>query len=399
MTTTNLPLEAKMSTTSKTQFEGVRIRHYKTRDVLLLQFNDGKERREQINLPPTILNQRMAFGKLASIKDRIARGTFNYSEEFPNSKEATKTQLAVNALLVEAALKTYLADFKLSVDLGKKADSSYIRTVNVVNRLIVAFGHYSLAEITPAILRDWIKNRGVSAKTINNDLTPLREIYSQAFSVDEVIDSNPFNRLDVGKLKDNFCKASTHEIDPFTPDEVRDILRVAKDQSKNYVQFGFATGLRGGELIGLRWGDIDWDAKVVHVVHNRVGKKDKAPKTAAGKRDVPLSDDAIVALKAQKAWTFVMQDFVFNHDKTKVPFRDSKEVQKSMWQPLLAAAAVKYREPKQIRHTYASACLSRGDNVHKVAKQLGHTDATMVLRVYGKFIAQYEDEHLKVING
>ena len=389
-----------MSKTTKTQFDGVRIRHYKNRDVLLITFSiDGKVRREQFDLEPTEANLKWAFNELSRIKGGIAKGAFNFTEEFPKSTEAKKAQVAADALSTEAALRSYLADWKLSVDLGKKAESSYDRIVNVVNRLIVAFGHYSLSEITPAIIRDWVKERGVTGKTINNDLTPLRFVMDQAFGEDQVIDSNPINRLNIPKLKENFCIGSTHEVDPFTPNEVRDILRVAKDQAKNYVQFGFATGLRGGELIGLRWGDIDWDAKVVHVIHNRVSKKDKAPKTAAGKRSVPLTDEAIDALKAQKAWTFVMQDFVFNHDKTKLPFRDSKEVQKSMWQPLLAAAAVKYREPKQIRHTYASARLSRGDNVHKVANHLGHTDATMVLRVYGKWIAEYEDEHRNVSNG
>lgn len=385
--------------TSKTEYRGIRIRHNDKSDCLVLTFSYEKElHREYVNLPPTAPNIRGQFHRLCRIKDEIAKGTFKYAVEFPQSGVAKVEQKMIDSQSVEIALKAYLADFKLSVDLGKKASSSYDRLVNVVNRLIVTFGHYSLTEVTPAIIRDWVKLRGVTAKTINNELTPLHAIFDQAY-VDDLIPSNPFHKLVIAKLKNDFCKESGHEIDPFTPDEVRNILSVAKLQTKNYVQFGFATGLRGGELIGLRWGDIDWAAKVVHVSHNRVDNQDKAPKTVAGKRDVPLTEDAIAALQAQKSWTFVMQDFVFHNDKSKLPFRDSKEVLDMLWIPLLKASGVKYREAKQIRHTYASALLSKGINVHKLAKQLGHTDATMVLRVYGKFIAQYEDEMLKANNG
>ena len=58
---------------------------------------------------------------------------------------------------------------------------------------------------------------------------------------------------------------------------------------------------------------------------------------------------------------------------------------------------LRQRIPKQTRHTYA-ACLSRGENVHKVAVHMGHADATMVLQTYGKWIKQYEDEFLKQAN-
>jgi len=390
-----------MSVSSKTEYEGVRVRHYQTGDVLQIVFHDGKRRKEQFKLPPTEANKKWAYGEVSRIKGMIAKGTFDYAAEFPKSKEAKIIQKKQDGLLVEAALKSYLADYKLSVGLGNKSQSSYDRTCTAVKRLNAAFGTKPLTEITPAIIRDWIKSRGVVAKTINNDLIPLRAILAQAFTEDEVIDSNPINKLNIKKIKGDFCKKSTHKVDPFTPDEVRKIIYAATRQNKNYIQLGFATGLRGGELIGLRWGDIDWDKKVIHVCHNRVDGIDKVPKTKAGDRKVPMTDEAINALKAQKDWTWIKQDFVFHHPVTNKPFHSERQVMEKVWKPTIKASGVAYREPKQMRHTYASARLSRGDNIHKVANNLGHADATMVLRVYGKWIAEYEEEQLekKAVNG
>lgn len=55
-------------------------------------------------------------------------------------------------------------------------------------------------------------------------------------------------------------------------------------------------------------------------------------------------------------------------------------------QPIMVRAGIKYRNPYQIRHTYASALLTAGANPWYVAQQLGHEDVEMVFRTYGKFI-------------
>jgi integrase len=53
-----------------------------------------------------------------------------------------------------------------------------------------------------------------------------------------------------------------------------------------------------------------------------------------------------------------------------------------------ARAGVRYRNPYQVRHTFASTLLTSGHNTWYVAQQLGHVDVQMVFRIYGKFIAQ-----------
>lgn len=57
-----------------------------------------------------------------------------------------------------------------------------------------------------------------------------------------------------------------------------------------------------------------------------------------------------------------------------------------MWVPAMKKAGVRYRRPYQTRHTYASMMLSAGEHPMWVAKQLGHTDWTMIARVYGRWM-------------
>ncbi len=56
------------------------------------------------------------------------------------------------------------------------------------------------------------------------------------------------------------------------------------------------------------------------------------------------------------------------------------------WMPLCKRAGVRYRNPYQLRHTYASTRLTAGANPYWLANQMGHVDVEMVFKIYGKFI-------------
>lgn len=63
-------------------------------------------------------------------------------------------------------------------------------------------------------------------------------------------------------------------------------------------------------------------------------------------------------------------------------------IRKTAWLLILARAGIPYRNPYQIRHTYASTLLTAGANPWHVAQQPGHEDVEMVFRTYGKFIGE-----------
>ena len=153
-------------------------------------------------------------------------------------------------------------------------------------------------------------------------------------------------------------------------------------------QFWLNTGLRPGELQALEWRHINFDNATARIEQNQVAGVVKAPKTAAGIRSVELNPEAIKALEAQKTMSCLRGQRVFLNHATLQPWSTDAQVRKNSWLPLMKRSGIEYRNPYQIRHTYASTLLTAGANPWYVAQQLGHEDVEMVFRTYGKFIRE-----------
>ncbi len=184
------------------------------------------------------------------------------------------------------------------------------------------------------------------------------------------------------------------DIDPFNPEEQQAVLGALSGQARNMMQFALWTGLRTSELVALDWGDIDWLREEVMVSRamTQAGKgKAETTKTAAGRRSVKLLRPALEALKAQKTHTFLADAEVFQNPRTLERWAGDGPIRKTMWVPAMKKAGVRYRRPYQTRHTYASMMLSAGEHPMWVAKQMGHTDWTMIARVYGRWMPSADE--------
>jgi integrase len=227
----------------------------------------------------------------------------------------------------------------------------------------------------------------VTAKFARNLLTPLRSVFEDALN-DEIIKFDPFARIALTKLLKQTGKSSDYEVEPFTADERAMLIAACRHNERPMIQFWFETGLRPGELQALRWAKIDSTAKTARIDVNQVAKTEKGPKTEAGIRSVDLSTMALEALEAQKAFTLLAGEHVWHNPTTAQAWVTDAQIRKTLWIPLCKRAKVQYRNPYQVRHTFASALLTAGVNPYYVASQLGHVDVQMVFRTYGKFIPQ-----------
>ena len=251
--------------------------------------------------------------------------------------------------------------------------------------LMPAFKDIPIRELTPAMLREWVQDFKLTMKTIRNALIPLRAVIITAL-VDEIIDKNPLDHIFLSKLVDKETSESDYEVDPFDKKEISAILNNAEGQIRNLFQFAFFTGLRTSELIALEWGDIDWIHGQVNVDRAFVSGEIKKTKTKAGKRQVLLLPPALEALKNQKVFTFMAGKRIFHTPFSKQPWSSPFQIRHAAWLPLLRRSGVRYRNPYQTRHTYASMMLSNGENIMWVAKQMGHANIETVIKVYGKWI-------------
>ncbi len=346
----------------------------------------GRPRRELLKLDATAANVRYATGLRNEILGKIERGTFIYADYFPRSPAA---QIAPQGSTVAAMLDR----FKKQCDKAVRNKSMSHTTVdsyrkNIENHLKPAFGKLLLRELTAAHIRDFIRGLDLTAKTIKNILVPLSQMLDEAVN-DEVIESSPMARVKTKQLIKKNARPSTYKIDPFTPEEIDALLKSAKDQARNLFQFGFESGLRISELIALRWEDVDLERRLVYVCRAVVDGVEKTTKTEGSTRYVELTPKAVSALVAQRQWTVLQRARVFHNPVTGEPYNHDQQVRKSVWTPALTAAALRYRGPGQMRHTFASAHVSRGANLYWLKDQMGHETLEMIQQHYAKWMPEY----------
>lgn len=289
---------------------------------------------------------------------------------------------------MEVLLQRQLETYDKQVANGQMAKSSHNGYAKAINGERMRRWHgLTVREVVPSALREWIGEMDCTSKTVRNTLIPLRSVFEDALN-DELIDFNPFDRIALAKLIRQTAKASDYVIQPFTAEERGAILEACRPDEWPMVQFWFNSGLRPGELQALEWRHIDWERCTARIELNQVVGVVKAPKTAAGIRDLELNTQAMAALTAQKAISMLRGDRVWLNPGSLEPWTTDAQVRKTLWLPLMKRAGVPYRNPYQIRHTYASTLLTAGQNPWYVAQQLGHEDVEMVFRTYGKFIQE-----------
>jgi integrase len=175
-------------------------------------------------------------------------------------------------------------------------------------------------------------------------------------------------------------------------EHVLGLLAVAEGSpSEAAVVLAALHGLRVGEVLGLVWNDCDLRQGVVHVrrqlvEERRTGKRERVEvKTAAGKREVPLSARAVAALERHRARLGSVlphpERLVFT-DRQGAPLRRSN-FHRRVWVPLRNAAKLPAGTRfHDLRHAAASALLGAGRDVATVAGTLGHSGPHVTLRVY-----------------
>ena len=77
---------------------------------------------------------------------------------------------------------------------------------------------------------------------------------------------------------------------------------------------------------------------------------------------------------------------VFQNPRTGERWSGDQPIRKTLWEPALRRAGVKYRKPYQTRHTFASIMLTVGESVGWLSRQMGHTDVAFTLRTYARFV-------------
>ncbi len=376
------------------------IRHRSDTGLLFVDFRfQGKRCREQTALTDTPSNRKRLAKVLAKIEEEISLCTFNYRQFFPSSKNAAKFDRveALDASLTTVAAAVEMAGkatplFKDFADtwFGEKSiewRTSHKKTIrdDIDKRLIPRFGDKAVGSITKADILAFRadlakaqargKQQTLSNPRINKILNPLRQILCEA--ADRFDFRTPFHNIKQLKVKRT-------DVDPFSLDEVKTIINTVRVDFKQYFTVRFFTGMRTGEVHGLKWKNVDFESRLLMVRETIVDGEEGDPKTDSSRRDIQMSQLVYDALKVQEAGTRALSPYVFCNSEGK-PL-DYKNVTNRVWRPLLRHLGLKVRRPYQCRHTAATLWLGSGENPEWIARQLGHTTTEMLFRVYSRYV-------------
>jgi len=320
------------------------------------------------------VNLRAAAKQVARINQEIKLGLFSYPRHFPDSESAGKRSKTF-AEYAEIWLST------LTTSVGTIAH--YRGALRAV--WVPAIGHQALDEVTQTAIKTIVADRykAVSAKTINNELIPLRAVFEAAIG-DKLIVDSPCRRV-------KNLKHQKPAPDPFTVDEMEAILGYMSVHTPiqvwAYYEFAFTTGLRPSEQIVVRWSKVDFAASQLRVDTARTYATDKDTKTSTV-RDVDLSPRAMAALMRMKPYTFLKGPDapIFSNPSTGLPWNNAEYQRTLYFQPALKSLGIRGRAAYQTRHTFATTLLMGGVTPSYIARQMGHATTAMLFTVYSKWL-------------
>jgi len=340
--------------------------------------------REQTLLDDNPTNRRRLEKLLDKIEREISLGIFDYAKSFPNSPRA-KTFDSLSRQLSGIPLLSEFSDewFKENAFRWKK--SGVINTRNIIDmHLLPSLGQMPVNAISKGDIlkfraklaeRPGRKGTYLSPKRINNILVPLKSILNEA--AERFDFPSPFRNIKP-------LKGNKPDIQPFTLAEVNLILRHVRQDYRNYFIVRFFTGMRSGELHGLRWRNVDFDRGLIYVIDSFTYGEMQDTKTDQSDRDIQMCELVRQALIEQRGITSPISDFVFcNRNGMQL---DTANIAKRVWYPLLRYLGLRPRRPYQTRHTVASLWLAAGENPEWVARQLGHTSTQMLFNIYSRYI-------------
>ena len=348
----------------------------------------GVRCREQTKLSDTPANRKRVTNILEHIEAEILVGTFDYATYFPNSN-STERFRHINAvqLASSSSIPSFRdfagAWFSENEPRWKYSYKITLRT-SVDKHILPVFGELQLDEITKSAVLAFRANlariprkdgsSGLSPSRINHVMVPLRSIMNEAAERYEF--SSPFKNIKPLKI-------GRTDVDPFTLEEVRQLIEHVRPDYKNYLTVRFFTGMRTGEVHGLKWKHVDFEHRQILVRESFVAGQQTTTKTDGSTREIQMSQPVFDALKQQSEVTCEF-DYVFTN-KVGNPL-SVHNVTKRVWYPLLECVGLPLRRPYQTRHTAATLWLAAGENPERIARQMGHSTTEMLFRIYSRYV-------------
>ena len=352
--------------------------------ILDIHYGEGKRTRPSTGLEDTVKHRKLLEADvIPGIKYEISKGIY-----LPKAERVAVVKTVKD--YGELSFKRHVNDRR------KHVQASYKNQFK--NHIVPKFGKRLISTITSMQLLDWQNEKleKFTAGTVRKHRSIFYTIMNDAV-IEGLIDANPFDRVprpvlvEVYNEDDDFDEEDKN-VDPFSLDEIKSILLKTDDYKRNFFAIMVFSGLRPGELVALKWSDIDWESETFKVVRTRMRGEFGLPKTKSSKRVVEMMPNVKeYFLKQYELTGGNVFDMVFLSSFHK-PFYSHCTIA-NQFKELLDEGDKRYLY--QLRHTFASLMISNGEEITWVAQMMGHKSADITLRVYAKAYRLLKDKTLR----
>lgn len=294
-------------------------------------------------------------------------------------------------MLYKKWLETWLENYVKPSNKGR----TYTRYTELVRQHLGGVGGYQLTDLTPLILQQFVMTllqngnlktrQGLSANSVNTIISVMQSSLKTAYTLG-LITENIGSKIQRPKIIEKqvvcFTVAEQKQIEQFV---------LTSKKTKLYgIVVCLYTGLRIGELLALKWGDIDFGKGLLHVnrtcYDTRYGRVDDTPKTKTSVRVIPIPRQIMPLLKELKKSSHA--DYVLTDHNQIIAVRSYQR----SFELLLKRLHIAHKGFHALRHTFATRALECGMDVKTLSEILGHKNSQITLNRYAHSLLEHKTD-------
>ena len=264
----------------------------------------------------------------------------------------------------------------------------------VLKSIIPFFKNMKVADLSKIHVEEYrdflINTKNLANTTVNKHLFVLSTIIEK-----QVENGNIFINVvkKVSKLSSTESPAKA-----LTENDINILLSTAQSEMPDFypvVLFALNTGLRRGEIVALKWENVDFQKNKINVIHSAYNGKLTKPKTKASYRslEIPLNLKKVLAELKLKSGD---KEFVFTNSKGNM--LDAHKISSKLFPKLVKYSKLEHYRFHDLRHTFGSQLVCNGINIKYVQVQMGHAKIKTTLDVYGHLISDVNEKAMNVLN-
>lgn len=311
---------------------------------------------------------------------------------------------------LEMWLHTWLWEYKKN-NIKSKTFEQYETILRV--HAIPRIGNIKVSDLKPEHLQkvyNEMYDNDISARTVKILNTVLHGALKQAVK-NNLVFRNVTESVSLPKDKPK-------EMRVLTPQEQKKLMKILQDDRMgNMYLFALFTGLRRGEILALKWSDVDWEQKIIRIeralsrVKDYSDSKEKTklvveePKTLKSKRIIPLFDYLIEILENQKKQQKIDKDKSYGmYEDNDIIFAtdlglmiDPGNFNRKFYK-LVKKADIPHANPHCMRHTFATRGLESGIDLKTMQELLGHSSITVTGDTYTHVLLDKKKAEMDKLN-